>query len=60
MTNCWKHLHPLQIEEITERVYEELTHGDPDKRWKVDPVKAAILIFNKCQEIDTKLAELKK
>ena len=60
MKHNWKYLHPLQIEEITESVYEELTHGDSDKRWKDDPVQAAILIFNKCQKMETKLAELKK
>ena len=60
MKNNWKYLHPLQIEEITESVYEELTHGASDKKWKVAPMQAAILIFNKCQKMEAKLAELKK
>ena len=53
----WKYLDSRQVDAIIEDVYEELTHGDPDKRWKVNTIEVATIAFKRCQKIEEKLTK---
>ena len=52
----WKYLTSEQVNGIIEDVYEEITHGDPDKRWKVNTIEVATIAFKRCQKIEQKLS----
>ena len=60
ITNSFKHVNKYIIEAVIEQVYDDLTFGDEDKRWKVSEVAVAAESLKRCNAIEAKMAAQKQ
>ena len=60
ITNSFKHVNKYIIEAVIEQVYDDLTFGDEDKRWKVSEVAVAAEALKRCNAIEAKMAAPKQ
>ena len=60
ITNSFKHVNKYIIEAVIEQVYDDLTFGDEDKRWKVSEVAVAAEASKRCNAIEAKMAAHKQ
>jgi len=60
ITNSFKHVNKYIIEAVIEQVYDDLTFGDEDKRYKVSEITVAIEAHKRCNAIEAKMAAQKQ